>query len=94
MYFPEDNKDMFLCLCLFISSLFSSLFSFLFFYYLSLSFFPSFLVGLSFELTKHSTASVTPPVPFAQVILEIGSLNFFPWVTLNHYPTDLSLPNS
>jgi hypothetical protein len=59
-----------------------------------------FLVGLGFELrashlqSSCSTASATPPVHFALVILEMGLVNSLPRLTSNLHPYDLSLPSS
>jgi hypothetical protein len=46
------------------------------------------LVGLGFTLrallleSRHSTARATPPVHFAEVILEMGSHKLFAWADL------------
>jgi hypothetical protein len=44
--------------------------------------------------SRHSSTWATPPVPFAPVILEMGSWELVAGLSLNRDPTDLSLSSS
>jgi hypothetical protein len=54
-----------------------------------------FGLGVLCLLGRHSITQSTPPVHFALVILEMGSLmNYLPGLASHHDPPDLSLPSS
>jgi hypothetical protein len=70
-------------------------------YFIYQVFFFFFLVRLGFELwasclqSRHSTTSVTPPLRFALVVLEMGVFQTtYPRMASNCHLSNLNLPNS